>query len=95
VVGVVRLHARDGSADVRLRGGLVRRVRKLRYEGIAIASRIPRMMMTTRSSMSVKAALICPQSLPQIGHYVSFGSNTAVAPAYIGLRCLAAVPPNG
>src|SRR5438105_1661609 len=27
---------------------------KLRYEGIAIASRIPRMMMTTRSSISVK-----------------------------------------
>src|SRR6266540_3039146 len=27
---------------------------KLRYEGIAIASRMPRMMMTTRSSMRVK-----------------------------------------
>src|SRR5205823_14443686 len=27
---------------------------KLRYEGIAIASRIPRMMMTTRSSIKVK-----------------------------------------
>src|SRR3954451_6041816 len=33
---------------------LFARVRKLRYEGIAIASRIPRMMITTRSSISVK-----------------------------------------
>src|SRR5437016_13676266 len=33
---------------------LLARVRKLRYEGIAIASRIPRMMITTRSSISVK-----------------------------------------
>src|SRR6266516_4082039 len=33
---------------------LFARVRKLRYEGIAIASRIPRMMITTRSSMRVK-----------------------------------------
>src|SRR5436190_22790147 len=30
------------------------RVRKLRYDGTAIASRIPRMMMTTRSSIRVK-----------------------------------------
>src|SRR5919201_6927687 len=33
---------------------LFARLRKLRYEGIAIASRIPRMMITTRSSISVK-----------------------------------------
>src|SRR5919109_4641059 len=33
---------------------LFARSRKLRYEGIAIASRMPRMMMTTRSSMRVK-----------------------------------------
>src|SRR6059058_2803662 len=33
---------------------LFARVRKLRYEGIAIASRIPRMMITTKSSISVK-----------------------------------------
>jgi hypothetical protein len=33
---------------------LFARVRKLKYEGIAIASRIPRMMITTRSSISVK-----------------------------------------
>src|SRR3954466_14143296 len=33
---------------------LFARLRKLRYEGIAIASRIPRMMMTTRSSISGK-----------------------------------------
>src|SRR5919197_2174460 len=33
---------------------LLARLRKLRYEGIAIASRIPRMMITTRSSISVK-----------------------------------------
>src|SRR6266487_358936 len=33
---------------------LLARVRKLRYEGIAIASRIPRMMITTRSSIRVK-----------------------------------------
>src|SRR6266508_807204 len=33
---------------------LFARSRKLRYDGIAIASRIPRMMMTTRSSMRVK-----------------------------------------
>src|SRR5919197_4331968 len=33
---------------------LLARSRKLRYEGIAIASRMPRMMMTTSSSMSVK-----------------------------------------
>src|SRR3954447_11752642 len=33
---------------------LFARVRKLRYDGIAIASRIPRMMITTRSSISVK-----------------------------------------
>src|SRR5919108_6232801 len=33
---------------------LFARERKLRYEGIAIASRIPRMMITTRSSISVK-----------------------------------------
>src|SRR4051812_28699356 len=33
---------------------LLARSRKLRYEGIAMASRIPRMMMTTRSSIRVK-----------------------------------------
>src|SRR5918912_761251 len=33
---------------------LFARERKLRYEGIAIASRIPRMMITTRSSIRVK-----------------------------------------
>src|SRR5919199_202033 len=33
---------------------LLARFLKLRYEGIAIASRIPRMMMTTRSSIRVK-----------------------------------------
>src|SRR4051812_27912175 len=33
---------------------LFARLRKLRYEGIAIARRIPRMMITTRSSISVK-----------------------------------------
>src|SRR5437868_15498301 len=33
---------------------LFARLRKLRYDGIAIASRIPRMMITTRSSISVK-----------------------------------------
>src|SRR6266849_3212403 len=33
---------------------LFARSRKVRYEGIAIASRTPRMMMTTRSSMRVK-----------------------------------------
>src|SRR3954454_7091427 len=33
---------------------LLARSRKLRYEGTAMASRMPRMMMTTRSSMSVK-----------------------------------------
>src|SRR5947207_9451254 len=33
---------------------LFARVRKLRYEGIAIASRIPKMMITTRSSINVK-----------------------------------------
>src|SRR2546430_951856 len=32
---------------------LFARSRKLRYEGIAIASRMPRMMMTTSSSMRV------------------------------------------
>src|SRR5262249_61459994 len=35
-------------------GGLLARSLKVRYEGIAIASRIPMMMTTTRSSMSVK-----------------------------------------
>src|SRR5437870_11089995 len=33
---------------------LLARFLKLRYEGIAIASRIPRMMMTTSSSIRVK-----------------------------------------
>src|SRR5205085_258827 len=33
---------------------LLARFLKLKYDGIAIASRIPRMMMTTSSSMSVK-----------------------------------------
>src|SRR5438067_3554514 len=33
---------------------LFARLRKLRYEGIAIASRIPMMMITTRSSIRVK-----------------------------------------
>src|SRR3954471_18727115 len=33
---------------------LLARSRKLRYEGTAIANRMPRMMMTTRSSMRVK-----------------------------------------
>src|SRR4051795_11398918 len=38
---------------------LLARSLNLRYDGIAIASRIPMMMMTTRSSMRVKPSLLC------------------------------------
>src|SRR4051794_5344308 len=54
VVGVERLHSRHCSADVGLRSGLVRPGAEAQVRGIAIASRIPRMMMTTNSSMRVK-----------------------------------------
>ena len=46
--------SRGRSADVRLAALSSRRSAKLRYDGIAIAVRIPRMMMTTRSSIRVK-----------------------------------------
>src|SRR5438876_1058796 len=46
-----------------------------RYDGIAIASRMPRMMMTTRSSMSVK-----PLSSPA-SRFVSFPSMWSLAPS--------------
>src|SRR3954451_24702774 len=73
---------------------LFARVRKLRYDGIAMASRIPRMMITTRSSISVKprsSVLIrCHRLVMSLLRLV-----TAVAPAYIGLRWLVPIPPNG
>src|ERR671935_110615 len=73
---------------------LLARLRKLRYEGIAIASRIPRMMITTRSSISVKPfssrtrcrifeSMLCC-SLRLVG--------VTVAWRCIGVRCLASHP---
>src|SRR4051812_21372021 len=46
----------DGSVDRTLAraAGLLARSCKPRYAGTAMASRMPRMMMTTRSSISVK-----------------------------------------
>src|ERR671937_823568 len=58
---------------------LFARVRKLRYEGIAIASRIPRMMITTRSSISVK-----PCSLPR-----RFVNVFRMCKCSFGLGCVA------
>src|ERR671931_1420384 len=46
--------AGTAARTLALAAELFARSRKLRYEGIAIASRMPRMMMTTRSSMRVK-----------------------------------------
>ncbi len=55
VVLVVVLGGRDRRADVRLGRSLTGpEPRKLRYAGTAIATRMPRMTMTTRSSIRVK-----------------------------------------
>src|SRR5919202_4624271 len=52
---------------------LFARVRKLRYEGIAIASRIPRMMLTTRSSIRVKPRSSATRCRKLIMFRCSFG----------------------
>ena len=55
VVGVVRLGRRDRRADVATAAAFwLARSLKPRYDGTAIASRMPMITMTTRSSISVK-----------------------------------------
>src|SRR5580765_4043206 len=62
---------------------------KLRYEGIAIASRMPRMMMTTRSSMRVKPLsspasrcriVLVMRKAPSIGDERSGPSSSTTSP---------------
>src|SRR6266480_11367 len=75
---------------------LFARVRKLRYEGIAIASRIPRMMITTRSSISVKPrssrARRCRNTLIM---WCSLRWLTAVAQTAIGFCSGRSTPERG
>src|SRR5437762_14375236 len=70
----------DGTADRRLACAAERLARSLkpRYDGTAIASRMPMMTMTTRSSMSVKPSLPLRDALP-IGQAIFLGKTEGCA----------------